>query len=64
VLWDFPGGPVVRTLLFHCRSHSLIPGWGTTISHQNKIKNALIMARVRVFSFQIEKGIKEGERKE
>ena len=55
---------MVRTLCFHCRGHSLIPGWGTTISHQNKIKNTLIMARVRVFSFQIEKGIKEGERKE
>ena len=42
----------------------LIPGWGTKKSHQNKIKSALIMARVRVFSFQIEKGTKEGERKE
>ena len=26
-IWDFPGGPVVRTL--HCRDMGLIPGWGT-----------------------------------
>ena len=25
---DFPGGPVVRTLCFHCRVLGLIPCWG------------------------------------
>ena len=24
---DFPGGPVVRTLRFHCRGRDSIPGW-------------------------------------
>ena len=32
---DFPGGPVVKIPLFHCRGHGmgLIPGWGTKILH-------------------------------
>jgi len=32
--WDFPGGPVVKTLHFHCRGHRfgpLFPGQGTKI---------------------------------
>ena len=28
---EFPGGPVVRTPLFHCKGVGLIPGWGTKI---------------------------------
>ena len=30
-----PGGPVVRTLHFHCRGHGspIVPGWGTKIQH-------------------------------
>ena len=28
VEWDFPGGPVVKTLHFHCRGHKLNPWWG------------------------------------
>ena len=28
---DFPGGPVVKTLQFHCRGHELDPGWRTKI---------------------------------
>ena len=28
---EFPGGPVVRTLRFHCPGQSSIPGWGTKI---------------------------------
>ena len=28
---EFPGGPVVRTLCFHCRGHGSIHGWGTKI---------------------------------
>ena len=31
--WDFPGGPVVKTLHFHCRGQGSIPGWGTKIPH-------------------------------
>ena len=35
---DVPGGPVVKTLHFHCRGGALpgmglIPGWGTKILH-------------------------------
>ena len=30
---DFPGGPVVKTLRFHCRGVGAIPGQGTKIPH-------------------------------
>ena len=30
---DFPGGPVVKTLRFHCRGAGSIPGRGTKILH-------------------------------
>ena len=30
---DFPGSPVVKTLHFHCRGMSSIPGRGTKILH-------------------------------
>ena len=30
---DFPGGPVVKTLLFHCRGMSWIRGRGAKILH-------------------------------
>ena len=31
-IWEFPGGPVVRTLRFHWRRPpGSIPGWGTKI---------------------------------
>ena len=33
---DFPGGPVVRTLHFHCQDLGLLPGWGTRIPHASK----------------------------
>ena len=29
--WEFPDGPVVKTLHFHCRGHDSIPGQGTEI---------------------------------
>ena len=32
-LWDFPGGPVVKTLRFQCRGMGSIPGQGTKIPH-------------------------------
>ena len=31
ILWDFPGGPVVRTQHFHCWSLGSIPAQGTKI---------------------------------
>ena len=33
VRWDFPGGPVVKTLRFHGGGLGLIPGQGTKILH-------------------------------
>ena len=31
--WDFPGGPVVKTLYCQCKSEGSITGWGTKIPH-------------------------------
>ena len=31
--WDFPGGPVAKTLCFQCRGIGSIPGQGTKIPH-------------------------------
>ena len=33
---DFPGGPVVESLRFHCRALGSIPGWGTKIPYDAK----------------------------
>ena len=30
---DFPGGPVLKTLCFHCRTLSSILDWGTEIAN-------------------------------
>ena len=30
ILWEFPGGPVVRTPQFHCRGHGLDPWSGNS----------------------------------
>ena len=41
--WEFPGGPVVRTQRFHCRSPGSIAGQGNEIpqatphSHKNEM---------------------------
>ena len=32
-MWEFPGGPVVRTQCFRCPGLCSIPGWGTKIMH-------------------------------
>ena len=39
---DFPRGPVVKILSFHCRGHRLIPGQGSSscLRVQPKIKNS------------------------
>ena len=31
LLWDFPGGPVVKNLPSNAGNTGLIPGWGTKI---------------------------------
>ena len=30
-MWEFPGGPVVRTWCFHCQGLCLTPAWETKI---------------------------------
>ena len=35
---DFPGGPVVRTLCFHCRGHRFDPWSGNSDLAQSPIK--------------------------
>ena len=40
--WGFPGGPVGRTMRFHCRGPGSIPGWEADIQgarRGQKIKN-------------------------
>ena len=39
VLWNFPGGPVVKTLPSNARGADLIPGWGAKIPHALWPKN-------------------------
>ena len=34
--WEFPGGPVVRTRLFHCWGPGSIPGQGTKMPPPGK----------------------------
>ena len=34
VPWDFPGGPVIKTLPFHLRGHGFDPWWGELRSCQ------------------------------
>ena len=31
--WDFPGGPVIKSLPSNAGGAGLIPGWGTKIPH-------------------------------
>ena len=37
-IWDFPGGPVVKTLPFNAEGVSLIPGWGAKTPHISQPK--------------------------
>ena len=43
-VWEFPGGPVVKTQHFHCQGQGLILGWGTMPGDKAK-KNFLIKKR-------------------
>ena len=39
---NFPGGPVIKTPIFHCREYGFDPGWGVKIpeaSWQKKSKH-------------------------
>ena len=38
VIWDFPGGPVVKSLRFQCRGRGFDPWWGTKIPHAERPK--------------------------
>ena len=38
-LWDFPGGPVVKTLPFNAGSVGSIPGWEAKTPHTSWPKN-------------------------
>ena len=38
-LWDFPGGPVVKTLPFNAGSVGSIPGWEAKTPHSSWPKN-------------------------
>ena len=40
---EFPGGPVVRTLRFHCWGPGSIPGWGTKILQARGLKIIIII---------------------
>ena len=37
--WDFPGGPVVKTLPSNAGGEGSIPGWGAKIPHASQPKN-------------------------
>ena len=39
MLWDFPGGPVVKTLPSNAGGAGLIPGWGAKIPRASWPKN-------------------------
>ena len=49
-LWEFPGGPVVRTQRFHCPRPGSTPGGGTKIpqlqSTRNKCSFCLYFAKI------------------
>ena len=41
-LWDFPGGPVVKTPCFHCRGHRFDP-WSGNLRFWQKRKKGLVL---------------------
>ena len=50
--WDFPGGPVVKTLPSNARDVGLIPGWGTEIPHASWPKKQNIRQKQYVTNFK------------
>ena len=50
--WDFPGGPVVKTLPSNARDVGLIPGWGTEIPHASWPKKQNIRQKQYVINFK------------
>ena len=61
VFGEFPGGPLVRTLRFHCQGCASVPGWGTKIpqvcgvakNNKNKRKTKQCQNK-SVFSFSLD----------
>ena len=41
-VWDFPGGPVAKTLHSPCRGPGLIPGQGSSFPGGSAVKNPLV----------------------
>ena len=46
---DFPGGPVVKNLPCNAEDMSLIPGWGTKISHASKVMLKILQASLQQY---------------
>ena len=46
--WDFPDGPVVKTLPSSTEDVGLIPGWGAKILHVSLLKNQNINNRSNI----------------
>ena len=55
--WDFPGGPVVKTLCFHCRGRGFDPWLGkfrmphSVAKKKKKKKNVLTISRKMPFGY-------------
>ena len=55
ILGEFPGGPVIRTLHFHCQGLCSIPGQGTKIPQatQPKTKKYVIFLKTYAITTEI-----------
>ena len=47
-MWDFPGGPVVKTSPSNAGDVGSIPGWGPKIPHASPPKNQNKIGRAHV----------------
>lgn len=54
----FPGGPVVKTLCFHCRGTGSIPGQGTKIPHTVQDTHTHTHMHTNIYYIQIKKVLK------
>ena len=50
--WDFPCGPVVKTLPSNAGDVGLIPGWGTEILHASCLKKQNIRQKQYITNFK------------
>ena len=53
VKWDFPGGPVVKTLPSRAGGVGSIPGWGAGIPHATQPKSQNIKKNTVINSVKI-----------